>query len=83
VKAVPRSRQVSYHQSFGGRPIDLPDVSQHSTIETNTDKVSLINFIVTGNKLQPSYVVNSFVKIVRNVKLTAIVRAQTTNEVHV
>jgi hypothetical protein len=32
-------RQVSYHQSFGSRPINLPDVAQHSTIDCNTDKL--------------------------------------------
>ena len=33
------TRKVTYHQSFGGRPINLPDVTQHSTIDGNTDKV--------------------------------------------
>jgi len=36
---LPAARKVSYHQSFGGRPINLPDVTQHSTIDANTDKV--------------------------------------------
>jgi len=37
---LPSARKVEYHQSFGGRPINLPDVTQHSTIDANTDKVS-------------------------------------------
>jgi len=37
---LPATRKVTYQQSFGGRPINLPDVSQHSTIDPNTVKVS-------------------------------------------
>jgi len=36
---LPATRKVTYQQSFGGRPINLPDVTQHSTIDANTDKV--------------------------------------------
>jgi len=36
-----------YHQSFGGRPINLPDVTQHSTIDANTDKVCSDVFSLT------------------------------------
>jgi len=38
----PVARKVAYHQSFGGRPINLPDVTQHSTIDANTDKVNIL-----------------------------------------
>ena len=31
---------VQYHQSFGGNPIDVPSVKQHSTIDKNTNKVT-------------------------------------------
>jgi len=40
---LPATRKVTYHQSFGGRPINLPDVSQHSTIDANTDKVCTLH----------------------------------------
>ncbi|XP_064603633.1 ciliary microtubule-associated protein 3-like isoform X2 [Liolophura sinensis] len=36
---IPCSRQVQWHQSFGGAPIMLPDVQVKSTIEKNTDKL--------------------------------------------
>jgi hypothetical protein len=36
---IARNRQVDWHQSFGGTPINLPSVKQHSTIDRNTEKV--------------------------------------------
>jgi len=44
---LPTTRKVTYHQSFGGRPINLPDVTQHSTIDANTDKVCNGVYLVT------------------------------------
>ena len=38
---IGRDRKVNWHQSFGGEPINLPSVKQHSTIDKNTEKVSL------------------------------------------
>lgn len=37
--AIPRNRQVHWHQSFGGSPIMMPPISIKSTIEKNTDKL--------------------------------------------
>jgi len=34
-----RNRKVDWHQSFGGTPINLPSVTQHSTIDKNTEKL--------------------------------------------
>ena len=31
--------KIQWHQSFGGTPINLPEVSVHSTIMKNTNKV--------------------------------------------
>ncbi|KAK6190875.1 hypothetical protein SNE40_002648 [Patella caerulea] len=35
----PRNRQVQWHQSFGGAPVMLPEISVQSTIHKNTDKL--------------------------------------------
>lgn len=37
--SISRNRQVSWHQTFGGTPINLPSVKQHSTIDRNTEKL--------------------------------------------
>ncbi|XP_074661000.1 ciliary microtubule-associated protein 3-like [Tubulanus polymorphus] len=37
--SIPQNRQVSWHQSFGGEPINLPQVKIQSTINRNTDKL--------------------------------------------
>lgn len=36
---VDRCRKVHWHNSFGGTPINLPSVKQHSTIDRNTEKL--------------------------------------------
>jgi len=36
---IARNRKVDWHQSFGGGPINLPSVKQHSTIDQNTEKL--------------------------------------------
>jgi len=36
---IHRDRKVQWHQSFGGAPINLPDVEQQSTITKNTEKL--------------------------------------------
>lgn len=36
---VSGNRKVDWHQSFGGAPINLPSVKQHSTIDKNTAKL--------------------------------------------
>jgi len=36
---IKRNRKVQWHQSFGGEPINLPSVQQHSTIDQNTEKL--------------------------------------------
>ncbi|ESN94522.1 hypothetical protein HELRODRAFT_164378 [Helobdella robusta] len=34
-------KHVQYQQSFGGNPVNLPCITQHSSIKSNTDKVRL------------------------------------------
>jgi len=36
---IPSNRKVQWHQSFGGTPINLPNVEQQSTIDKNTEKL--------------------------------------------
>lgn len=36
---ISRNRKVNWHQTFGGAPINLPAVNQHSTIDRNTEKL--------------------------------------------
>ena len=48
---------MDWHQSFGGTPINLPSVKQHSTIDQNTEKVRLnhhnfITLIVTAYRYE-------------------------------
>lgn len=37
--SISKNRKVDWHQSFGGTPISLPSITQHSTIDRNTEKV--------------------------------------------
>ena len=34
-----RNKQVQWHQSFGGRPISMPQIQVRSIIDQNTSKV--------------------------------------------
>ncbi|OWF54757.1 protein pitchfork-like [Mizuhopecten yessoensis] len=36
---IPKNRKVQWHQSFGGTPIMLPDITIRSTIDQNTEKL--------------------------------------------
>lgn len=36
---IKKNRKVIWHDSFGGSPINLPSVKQHSTIDRNTEKL--------------------------------------------
>ena len=40
-----RNRKVTWHESFGGAPINLPSVAQTSTIPKNTEKVGLMSSV--------------------------------------
>lgn len=41
---IPKNRRVQWHQSFGGTPVFLPEITVQSTIGQNTEKVNRWDF---------------------------------------
>jgi hypothetical protein len=39
------NRKVQWEGSFGSAPLNLPEIKQHSTIESNTDKVFIVEHL--------------------------------------